>query len=149
MCKDLETAKNLVEISEAEEKFLTGKERPIVLFKKKRENDLSELIAPGNHFLGVMLPYAPLHYLLFEANSPDVLVMTSGNFSSEPIVKDNDEALEKLKHLADAFLLHDREIYVSCDDSVIRIFVQSAKWKCTVTKSKSAKSESANPKFSD
>ena len=121
MCKDLETAKNLVEISEAEEKFLTGKERPIVLLKK-RENDLSELIAPGNHFLGVMLPYAPLHYLLFEADKmPDVLVMTSGNFSSEPIVKNNDEALEKLAHLADAFLLHDREIYVSCDDSVIRI----------------------------
>ena len=67
MCKDLETAKNLVEISEAEEKFLTGKERPIVLLKK-RESDLSELIAPGNHFLGVMLPYAPLHYLLFESD---------------------------------------------------------------------------------
>ncbi|CAN5825020.1 carbamoyltransferase HypF [soil metagenome] len=122
MCKSLETAKNLVEISESEEKFLTGKERPIVLLKK-RESDLSELIAPGNHFLGVMLAYAPLHYLLFESNekTPDVLVMTSGNFSNEPIVKDNDEALEKLAHLADAFLLHDREIYVPCDDSVIRI----------------------------
>ncbi|MGI9056387.1 MAG: carbamoyltransferase HypF [Pyrinomonadaceae bacterium] len=122
MCKSLETAKNLVEISESEEKFLTGKERPIVLLKK-RESGLSELIAPGNHFLGVMLAYAPLHYLLFESDkkTPDVLVMTSGNFSNEPIVKDNDEALEKLAHLADAFLLHDREIYVPCDDSVIRI----------------------------
>ena len=95
---------------------------------------MSELIAPGNHFLGVMLPYAPLHYLLFESDKmPDVLVMTSGNFSSEPIVKDNDEALEKLKHLADAFLLHDREIYVSCDDSVIRILEQN-------------KSQTPNPK---
>ncbi len=121
MCKDLETAKNLAEISETEEKFLTGKERPIVLLRK-RESDLSELIAPGNQFLGVMLPYAPLHYLLFESNCLDVLMMTSGNFSNEPIVKDNDEALEKLKHLADAFLLHDRDIFVPCDDSVIRIF---------------------------
>ena len=120
MCKDLKTAKNLVEISEAEEKYLTGKERPIVLLRK-RENDLSELIAPGNHFLGVMLPYTPLHYLLFEVNFPDVLVMTSGNFSNEPIVKDNNEALDKLKHLADAFLLHDREIFVPCDDSVVRV----------------------------
>ncbi len=122
MCKDLETAKKLCEINEPEEKFLTGKERPIVLLKK-RENDLSELIAPGNQFLGVMLPYAPLHYLLFESNekTPDVLVMTSGNFSNEPIVKENEEALEKLAHLADAFLLHDRDIYVQCDDSVIRV----------------------------
>ena len=128
MCKDLETAKKLVEISETEEKFLTGKERPIVLLKKKRTNDLSELIAPGNQFLGVMLPYSPLHYLLFESNSSDVLVMTSGNFSNEPIVKDNDEALKKLVNLADAFLLHDREIYVPCDDSVVRA-VQSAKCK--------------------
>ncbi|MEO8072306.1 MAG: carbamoyltransferase HypF [Acidobacteriota bacterium] len=135
MCKDLETAKNLVEISEAEEKFLTGKERPIVLLRK-RENDLSELIAPGNQFLGVMLPYAPLHYLLFELTFPDVLVMTSGNFSNEPIVKDNDEALEKLKHLADAFLLHNREIYVPCDDSVVRVL-------------KSPKSKVQSPKFED
>ena len=123
MCKNLETAKNLIEISDAEEKFLTGKERPIMLLSK-RENDLSELIAPGNQFLGVMLPYAPLHYLLFESNSPDVLVMTSGNFSSEPIVKDNDEALEKLANLADAFLLHNRDIFVPCDDSVIKIFTR-------------------------
>ena len=122
MCKDLETAKTLVEISDAEEKFLTGKERPIVLLKKKHETGLSELIAPGNQFLGVMLPYAPLHYLLFESDSPDVLVMTSGNFSNEPIIKDNDEALEKLANLADAFLLHNRDIFVPCDDSVIRIF---------------------------
>ncbi len=134
MCKDLETAKKLVEISETEEKFLTGRERPIVLLKKKVTGDLSELIAPGNQFLGVMLPYSPLHYLLFESSSPNVLVMTSGNFSSEPIVKDNDEALEKLANLADAFLLHNREIYVPCDDSVIRI-VQSKQFKVNSSKS--------------
>ncbi|MGI8668821.1 MAG: carbamoyltransferase HypF [Aridibacter sp.] len=123
MVKDLETAKKLVEINGAEETILTSKERPIVLLKKKL-NNLSELVAPNNHFLGVMLPYSPLHYLLFNstdnAQTPDVLVMTSGNFSNEPIVKDNDEALEKLLHLADSLLLHNREIYVQCDDSVVR-----------------------------
>ncbi len=82
---------------------------------------MSEFIAPGNQLLGVMLPYEPFHYLLFETNSPDVLVTTPGNFSNEPIVKYNDEALEKVKHLADAFLLYAREIFVSCDDSIVRI----------------------------
>jgi hydrogenase maturation protein HypF len=124
MVKDLETAKNLVDINQVEESILTSKERPIVLLKKK-SNNLSELVAPNNHFLGVMLPYSPLHYLLFNltdnAQTPDVLVMTSGNFSNEPIIKDNDEALEKLAHLADSFLLHNREIYVQCDDSVVRV----------------------------
>jgi hydrogenase maturation protein HypF len=132
MVKDLQTAKKLVEINAAEESILTSKEHPIVLLKKK-PSDLSELIAPNNQFLGVMLPYSPLHHLLLkwsasvpahtDGNNPkglDALVMTSGNFSNEPIIKDNDEALEKLSHLADSFLLHNREIYVQCDDSVVR-----------------------------
>jgi hydrogenase maturation protein HypF len=127
MCRDLETAENLAEIGEAERVLLTSKERPIVLLHKKNSNKISELVAPGNKFLGVMLPYSPLHYLLFNSVDEkfrclDVLVMTSGNFSSEPIVKDNSKALEKLSHLADAFLLHDRDIFVPCDDSVIRVF---------------------------
>jgi hydrogenase maturation protein HypF len=120
MCKDLETAQKFVEINKTEQEVLTGKERPIVLLKKKRSIDLSEPIAPNNQFLGVMLPYSPLHYLLFE-DGLDILVMTSGNFSNEPIVKDNDEAAEKLAHLADVFLFHDRKIFVQCDDSVLRV----------------------------
>lgn len=120
MCKDLETARKFVEISEAEAEILTSKERPIVLLKKKNDCKLSEFIAPNNQFLGVMLPYSPLHYLLFD-NKLDVLVMTSGNFSNEPIIKENDEALKKLSTLADSFLLHNRQIFVQCDDSVVRV----------------------------
>jgi [NiFe] hydrogenase maturation protein HypF len=120
MCRDLETARKYVEINDAEATFLTAKERPIVLLKKKAVGILSEKIAPNNNFLGVMLPYSPLHYLLFD-DDLDALVMTSGNYSNEPIVKDNSEALEKLPRLADVFLFHDREIFVQCDDSVIRI----------------------------
>ncbi len=127
MCRDLETAERLVEINEAEKDLLTSQERPIVLLKKTQNAKISALVAPNNPFLGVMLPYSPLHYLLFNSvdekfRNLDVLVMTSGNFSSEPIIKDNDEALEKLSVLADAFLLHDRDIYVPCDDSVVRIW---------------------------
>ncbi|HXH70708.1 MAG TPA: Sua5/YciO/YrdC/YwlC family protein, partial [Pyrinomonadaceae bacterium] len=109
MCRDLETAESLAEIGDAERVLLTSKERPIVLLRKKQGAEISELVAPHNLFLGVMLPYSPFHYLLFNPveekfRSLDVLVMTSGNFSNEPIVKDNEEALEKLSSLADAFL---------------------------------------------
>lgn len=120
MCKDLETAEKLVEISEAEREIIQSNARPIILLKKKI-NDLSDLIAPNNQFLGVMLPYSPLHFLLFDEES-DVLVMTSGNLSNEPIVKENIEAFEKLANSADSFLLHNRDIFVQCDDSVMRIW---------------------------
>ncbi len=120
MCRDLETARSLAEINKTEKAILTSRERPIVLLRKRASN-LSELVAPNNQFLGVMLVYSPLHYLLFDKNL-DVLVMTSGNFSSEPIVTENAEAIEKLSALADSFLLHDREIFVPCDDSVVRVF---------------------------
>ncbi|MBW7882327.1 MAG: carbamoyltransferase HypF [Caldilineaceae bacterium] len=108
--------------------LLTARERPIVLLRKRDGSPLSSLVAPGNQYVGVMLPYTPLHYLLFAsaAGGPaaplQLLVMTSGNYSDEPIVKDNEVALQRLAPLADAFLLHDRDIHVHCDDSVIRVF---------------------------
>jgi hydrogenase maturation protein HypF len=127
MTVSIDSASRFVEINEDERKLLLSKQRPIVLLKKKAQAELSELIAPGNEFLGVMLPYSPLHYLLLTATDaaqkiPQALVMTSGNYANEPIAKDNDEALAKLAPLADAFLLHNREIHAPCDDSVIRVF---------------------------
>ncbi len=119
MCRDLDSARRLAVIDDAEAELLTSRERPIVLLRKTT-GTLPESVAPNNRFIGIMLPYAPLHHLLFD-DELDVLVMTSGNHSNEPIVKDNDEALEKLRNLADDFLLHDREIFVQCDDSVVRI----------------------------
>ncbi len=119
MAADLEAARALAEINEAEAQLLTSKERPIVLLRRKPQAALSALIAPGNPYVGVMLPYTPLHELLLEGRGP--LVMTSANYSDEPIVKDNAEARERLAPLADAFLMHNRDIHVHCDDSVMRV----------------------------
>ncbi len=77
-------------------------------------------VAPGNHELGLMLPYTPLHHLLFSAGAPDVLVMTSANRSSEPIAYEDTDALERLSGIADAFLIGQRPIARRVDDSVAR-----------------------------
>ena len=123
MALDVATTHQLAELSAEEEALLTSKERPILLLKQKTTSPLSRLIAPGNDHIGVMLPYSPLHYLLLSdlPTALPVLVMTSGNYSQEPIVKDNDEARPRLAPLADAFLLHNRDICGRCDDSVIRL----------------------------
>jgi hydrogenase maturation protein HypF len=124
MALDLETISQFAEVSKNETKLLTSKERPIVLLKKKSDSPLSKLVAPGNQSIGVMLPYTPLHYLLL-IDSPmplAALIMTSGNYSDEPIVKENDEARQHLAKLADAFLFHNRDIIARCDDSVIRLW---------------------------
>lgn len=125
MVRDVETAIQFAHINADELALLTSRERPIVLLRKQDSSPLSSLVAPGNDYIGLMLPYTPLHYLLFNPLSPGTqaaLVMTSGNYSNEPIVKDNADALTKLAELADGFLLHNRDIHVPCDDSVIRVF---------------------------
>ncbi|KAB2867091.1 MAG: carbamoyltransferase HypF, partial [Anaerolineae bacterium] len=118
MVRDLEMAYQLAEVNPTEAELLESPQRPIVLLKKRLPSHLSELVAPGNQTVGVMLAYAPLHYLLVD-DYP--LVMTSGNFSGEPICEDNEEALRSLAPLVDGFLLHDRPIHTACDDSVLRI----------------------------
>jgi len=120
MAFDLQAVERFCHVSEEEQALLTSRERPIVLLHQRAESPIVSLVAPGNRRLGVMLPYTPLHCLLLEPGEdfPPALVMTSGNYSEEPIAASNDEALERLSVLADAFLLHDREIHARCDDSV-------------------------------
>jgi hydrogenase maturation protein HypF len=124
MARDMEVVARFAEVKEQERALLRGQECPIVLLRKKADSELPEMIAPGNQFIGVMLPYAPLHHLLFADDVPETLVMTSGNHSDEPIATDNAEAMERLSLLADAFLLHNRAIQLACDDSVVRVFAQ-------------------------
>jgi hydrogenase maturation protein HypF len=123
MAPDIQTVRAYCEITEEEEKALLERQRPIVLLEKKEGRQIiSETVAPGNRRFGVMLPYTPLHRLLFHPEGVfKALVMTSGNISDEPIVIENEEALEKLSSIADFFLLHDRGIYMRVDDSILRI----------------------------
>jgi len=120
MTGSTEAVKKIAEVNKKELEILQSPERPIVLLKKSTEYTLSDQVALRNKYVGVMLPYTPLHYLLFSSNIK-VLVMTSGNISDEPIAKTNEEALNKLNTIADFFLLHNRGIQIRADDSVTRI----------------------------
>lgn len=119
MVRDVATAEHLVHLTVQEMGLLTSRERPIVLARARDGSVVSSLVAPGNRMLGVMLPYTPLHHLLLEPG--EIWVMTSGNRSSEPIVTTNEEARSTLGAIADVFCMHDREIHVPCDDSVVRV----------------------------
>jgi len=121
MVKDIETAKALCYVTEDEEKLLKGTIRPIILLKKRPDCKVADSVAPCQEYHGIMLPYTPLHHLLM-AESGLVLVMTSGNISSEPIVYHDDEAFERLSRIPDYFLVHDREIHIRTDDSVSRVW---------------------------
>ena len=114
MCRDAEAARKICLVSTAEERILTGARKPIVLLRKRCDGyeHLSE-----NGYIGVMLPYTPLHVLLF-GDDIDMLIMTSANLSDTPIQKDNEEAVEALRGIADGFLLHNRVIQTRCDDSL-------------------------------
>ncbi|MGZ4416034.1 MAG: carbamoyltransferase HypF [Gaiellaceae bacterium] len=109
----------LVEIEQAEDQLLRSRERPIVLLRRRADAPIAPSVAPDTSWLGVMLPYTPLHHLLLrDFGSP--LVMTSGNRSDEPIAYEDDEARERLGGIADLFLAHDRPIHRRCEDSVVR-----------------------------
>ncbi|HEX7973707.1 MAG TPA: carbamoyltransferase HypF, partial [Anaerolineales bacterium] len=133
MMPDLATVQAHCFVSAAERELLQSPQRPIVLLRRRPGSNIAPEVAPLQDTLGVMLPYTPLHYLLFAppASASDLtasrfqpaaaLVMTSGNLSEEPIAVDNDEARQRLASLADAFLMHNRPIRTRCDDSVLRV----------------------------
>ena len=121
MARSLEAIRTFANISKKEKELLTSYARPIVLLDRSKAYALSELIAPGLHNIGVMLPYTGLHYMLFDEADDVAFVMTSANPPSQPITKDNEEALKMLGDTVDYFLFHDRRIAYRCDDSVIRM----------------------------
>ena len=117
MVRNLDCARRIAEINAEEQTLLCSPQRPIVLLAKTRNNLLSDFIAPAVPNLGIMLPYAPVHYLLLE-NHFTALVMTSANQVDEPICTGNREAVSRLYGIADYYLTHNRDIRVRCDDSI-------------------------------
>jgi hydrogenase maturation protein HypF len=129
MFADVKTVSQYCFVDRSEMALLNGHEKPVVLLDRKSKTGIAPSVAPDMDTLGVMLPYTPMHHLLLNQTDPilqrepvpPVLVMTSGNFSEEPIATDNVDALERLAPLADAFLIHNRDIHIRCDDSVVRV----------------------------
>ncbi|MFT3890994.1 MAG: carbamoyltransferase HypF [Anaerolineales bacterium] len=129
MCADSKTVHQHCIASKSEMDLLNGHEKPIVLLTRRTGTGIAPSVSPDMDSLGVMLPYTPMHHLLLNQTDPtlsrepvpSVLVMTSGNYSEEPIATENTDAFERLAPLADAFLIHNRDIHIRCDDSVVRV----------------------------
>jgi hydrogenase maturation protein HypF len=124
MCRDLEEVRAHCHVRKEEERLLASPERAIVLLDRKKDSSIAPSVAPFQKTLGVMLPYSPLHHLLLHGPLKS-LVMTSGNVSDEPIAYKNEEACGRLSGIADYFLVHNRDIHMRCDDSVVRVFRDS------------------------
>ncbi|MDR2966993.1 MAG: carbamoyltransferase HypF [Methanobacteriaceae archaeon] len=120
MAPDVDRIKTFAELSSKESKSLTSKERPIVVLKKNKNYNFAESLAPNLHNIGVMLPYSPLHHILFDYSNENAYIMTSANIPGEPMMIKNKEILTNLFGIADYYLLHNRRIHNRCDDSVIR-----------------------------
>jgi hydrogenase maturation protein HypF len=121
MTAGLDEARRVCAVDDIAAGLLTSRRRPIVLLPRQAEAQIAAAVAPGNRHLGVLLPYTPLHHLLL-AKAGGPIVLTSGNVSDEPIAYQDDDALERLGDIADAFLTHDRPIHIRADDSVVRPF---------------------------
>jgi hydrogenase maturation protein HypF len=123
MAPDIETVERCCLIEDGERRAIAGPLRPILILQRRQDCTVPEAVAPGNKTLGIMLPYTPLHHLLFTGNCTySLLVMTSGNLSEEPIASRNEEVAGRLHPLCDYFLIHNRRIQTRVDDSVVRVF---------------------------
>ncbi len=121
MVPSMERAEEICELDEVARQALVSVQRPIVLLVRRNAGLVVEQVAPGNRYLGVFLPYTPLHHLLCARSGLRAMVMTSANLSEEPIAIDNREAVERLGGIADGFLVHNRDILRRCDDSVVTV----------------------------
>jgi hydrogenase maturation protein HypF len=121
MVADVTAAEAIGEVGDTERRLLESAAAPIVLLRKRIPTGIADDVAPRNPWLGIMLPYTPLHHLLTRHIDGEALVMTSGNVSDEPIATEDADALSRLAGIADVFLVHDRPIHVRCDDSVFRV----------------------------
>ena len=155
MSPDINTVKGYAIVSEAEEETLLSKERPIVILKKSDNYNFADSVSPGLHNIGVMLPYAPLHHLLFNHTDTPAYIMTSANVPGEPMMITNSEILENLDEIADYYLIHNRRILNRCDDSVARFrndelaFIRRSRGYTPEPYDLKGKYTNLNPEFDD
>lgn len=155
MSPDIETIREFAIVSENEEKTILSKERPIVILKKSEHYDFAESVSPGLHNIGVMLPYAPLHHLLFNETNTPAYIMTSANVPGEPMMITNKEILGNLDEIVDYYLVHNRRILNRCDDSVVRFrsnelsFIRRSRGYTPDPYDLKGKYTKLNPKFDD